>query len=76
MIDVRKIPNEELSNCNCCCKYNRQVTFHKINEENITKTPIYEYTVHYGNGGIVIRLCKDCAKKMIKELTKQIGEKV
>lgn len=76
MIDVRKIPEEELSNCNCCGKYNRQLTFYKVNEEEITKTPIYEYVVHYGNGGMIIRLCKDCAKKFIKELTKQIGEEV
>ena len=76
MIDVRKIPDEELSNCNCCGKYNRQLTYSNVNEEQITKTPIYEYTVHYGNGGMVTRLCKDCAKDLVKELTKQIGEKV
>lgn len=76
MIDVRKIPKEELSNCNCCGKYNQQLTYYKTNKENITKTPIYEYVVHYGNSGMMIRLCKDCAKKLMKELTKQIGEKV
>ena len=74
MIDVRKISAEELSNCNCCGKYNRQLTYIKINEEEITKTPIYEYVVHYGNGGAMCRLCKDCAKNLIKELTKQIEE--
>lgn len=74
MIDVRKISDEESSNCNCCGKYNRQLAFHKINEEEIAKTPIYEYVVHYGNGGMIVRLCKDCAKKFIKKLTKQIGE--
>lgn len=74
MIDVRKIPNEELSSCNCCGKYNRPCGILKTLDEEITKDPIYEYTIHYGNGGIVIRLCKDCAKDLVKELTKQIGE--
>ncbi len=74
MIDVRKIPDEELSNCTCCGKYNREGLILKTSDDRITKGPIYEYVVHYGNGGMMIRLCKDCAKKLIKELTKQTGE--
>ena len=74
MIDVRKILEDELSNCNCCCKYNRCCHVLKTLDEEITKDPIYEYIVHYGNGGMMVRLCKDCAKKLIEELTKQIEE--
>jgi len=74
MIDVRKIPNEELSSCNCCGKYNKQFTFLKTNEEQTTKDTIYEYTMHYGYGGLCIRLCKDCAKDLIINLIKQVEE--
>ena len=74
MIEVREIPSEELSNCNCCGKYNRESLILKTSDDRMTKDPIYEYIVHYGNGGVMIRLCKDCAKNLIKDLTKQVGE--
>ena len=72
MIEQRKL--EEFNNCNCCGKYNMQPLFSEMDEKFITKENIYEYIVHYGNGGMQIRLCDTCARGMIAKLHKQIDK--
>ena len=72
MIEVRKIPDEELSNCNCCGKYNQSNT-DRINN-NFTENGIYEYTLRISHSGIQFRLCKDCAKDLILRVYKQVDE--
>lgn len=72
MIEQRYVA--EFNNCNCCGKYNMKPNFSILKENQITNNNIYEYTIHYGNGGMQIRLCDTCAREMITKLYKQVDK--
>lgn len=71
---IKSTKLESFNNCNCCGKYNMQPIHSIIEDEIITHKDIYEYFIGCNNGGMLIRLCDDCAKDMITKLCEQIRD--